>query len=322
MRNLFCRRTDLDSEADVEALFVEKLLAKLNYPDNRVKRKDTLDKIVVSRGRTRVHYRPDFVLLDVRRKPVVVIDAKAPSERPDDYRYQVGGYAYALNQRFRNENPVRYIVVTNGIEFVLWDWDVEQPILNMSFEDFSEDNPKFLRLRSLLTYGVLDVSRVTKDVFKFERPELNELIRTFNECHEIIWKKEAYGPTDAFYEFAKLIFVKLREDSRIVSMIAEEKTPTAEDFNFSVGWIQSQIARDISDNPVGEILFKNVRDDLETQIKSGRKKRIFDSGETLALRTDTILQVVAKLENYDLHGIDEDLNGRMFETFLKCNCKG
>lgn len=322
MKNIFCRHTDLDSEADVEALVVEKLLAKLNYPDNRVRRKDSLNEIKIPRGHRKEPFRPDYVLCDQREKPTVIIDAKAPSENCEAYLYQVGGYAYGLNQRYADENPVRYVVVTNGTSLLVWDWDKDIPTLSLSFEDFEEDSQKFLQLRSLLSYGALDVVRVTQDVFQFERPDLNALIHIFHECHNIIWKKEAYGPTDAFYEFAKLIFVKLREDNRIVSKIAQGETPKATDFNFSTRWIQDQIDRGVSDNPLNEILFKNVREDLETQIQSGDKKRIFDVGERLQLRNDTVFQVVEKLEHYDLHSIDEDLNGRMFETFLNATVRG
>ena len=113
-RNLFCKRADLDSEADVESLFLDRLIVKLRYPDNRVKRKDSLDKIKVSRGRRKETFRPDYVLLGRQRRPAVVIDAKAPGEKPADYHYQVAGYAFGLNQRFNGVNPVKFTVVSNG----------------------------------------------------------------------------------------------------------------------------------------------------------------------------------------------------------------
>ena len=36
MRNLFAQRSDVKSEADVEALIVDRLIAKLRYPDKAV----------------------------------------------------------------------------------------------------------------------------------------------------------------------------------------------------------------------------------------------------------------------------------------------
>ena len=165
-------------------------------------------------------------------------------------------------------------------------------------------------------------SEADVEALVYERLDLNDLIRVFGDCHNIIRKKEALGPTDAFYEFAKLMFIKLREDNRIATMIAAGTMPQAYDFNFSSAWIQDQTSRGISENPLGEMLFKNVRDDLEQKIRSGQKKRIFDEEEPLNLSADTIQQIVEKLEHYDLHGIDEDLNGRMFETFLNATVRG
>lgn len=165
-------------------------------------------------------------------------------------------------------------------------------------------------------------SEADVEALVYERLDLNDLIRVFGDCHNIIRKKEALGPTDAFYEFAKLMFIKLREDNRIATMIAAGTMPQAYDFNFSSAWIQDQASRGISENPLGEMLFKNVRDDLEQKIRSGQKKRIFDEEEPLNLSADTIQQIVEKLEHYDLHGIDEDLNGRMFETFLNATVRG
>ena len=69
MRNMFCERADLDSEADVEALVIERLLPKLNYPDNRIRRKDSLERIAIPRGRGKEQYRPDYVLLDGQGDP-------------------------------------------------------------------------------------------------------------------------------------------------------------------------------------------------------------------------------------------------------------
>ena len=87
--------------------------------------------------------------------------------------------------------------------------------------DFEEDNKKFIQLRSLLSYGAIETIQVTEDVFEFARPKIDLLIKCFDICHNIIRKKESIGPTDAFYEFAKIMFVKMREDKRIAKMITD-----------------------------------------------------------------------------------------------------
>ncbi len=40
------------------------------------------------------------------------------------------------------------------------------------------------------------------------------------------------------------------------------------------------------------------------------------------MRPETIKMVVQKLQHWDRFGIDEDLNGRLFETFLNATMRG
>ena len=318
---MFCNRDDLGSAAEVEALFVDRLLARLRYPDSSVKRGRSLEKLRIPRGSQTEPFIPDYVLQDRRGSYAVILDSKHPDENPESFRYQVAGYALLINERYSDENPVRYVATTNGLRFTVWPWDDNEPLISLSFDDFRNDHPKYTQLRSLLAYGSLDVERVTGPVFRFQRPDLNELTAVFKECHYIIWKKEKLGPTDAFYEFAKLVFVKLREDRRITEKINDGDIPTLQDFNFSVPWIEQQVDREILNNPI-QILFKGIREEIQQQIRQGDKKRIFSDNEALDMRTETVSQVVEKLQHFNLHGIDEDLNGRMFQSFLNATVRG
>ena len=120
MKNLFCNNSDLSNEADVEALFVEKLLNSLDYPDDKVLRKDSITQIVIGKGSKKENYKPDYVLKNANGEPVIVIDAKSPNEEPESYHYQVSAYALSLNQKYPDKNPVRYVAVTNGYLFIVW----------------------------------------------------------------------------------------------------------------------------------------------------------------------------------------------------------
>jgi len=156
-------------------------------------------------------------------------------------------------------------------------------------------------------------------VFKFEKPEITSLIKKFNDIHNLIRKKDSLGPTDAFYELSKVMFIKLREDAKIHKII-QSRMPIKEDFVFSTDWIDSQTQ--FETNPFNSILFRQIRDELEAKIRKGEKKRIFEKDEELKLKASTIYEVVRELQGYDLYGIDEDLNGRMFETFLNATVRG
>lgn len=317
--NMFCKASDLNNEASVEALFVERLLKALDYPDNRVTRKESIAQIVIGQGSRKENYKPDYVLLDSTGEPIIVLDAKSPSENPEDYRYQVSSYALYLNQKFSDKNPVRYTIVTNAHRFVVYPWDSETPVFYLKFDEFQDSNEKWGELRANLSYLAFKQVAFTRDVFKFEKPEITSLIKKFNEIHNLIRKKDSLGPTDAFYELSKVMFIKLREDAKIHKII-QSRIPIKEDFVFSTDWIDSQTQ--VETNPFNSILFRQIRDELEAKIRKGEKKRIFEKDEELKLKASTIYEVVRELQDYDLYGIDEDLNGRMFETFLNATVRG
>ena len=54
----------------------------------------------------------------------------------------------------------------------------------------------------------------------------------------------------------------------------------------------------------------------------GEKKRIFESGEGIELAPATLKAAVSFLQHLDLYTVDEDLNGRLFETFLTATMRG
>lgn len=320
MKNMFCNLRDLKNEASVEALFVDRLLNMLKYPDNRVRRKESIKEVVIGKGRKKEKYKPDYVLFDSSGLPKIVLDAKGPNETLENYHYQVSGYALHLNQEYTEGNPVLYTSLTNGHCFLVYPWDRAEPVFFLRFEDFVDGNEKFLELRSNLSYSAFNQVAATKGVFDFQRPAINTIKSLFNECHNLIWKKEKIPPTDAFYEFCKIMFIKLRRDSNIHSIIGKHQKPKISDFVFSTKWINEQAEVEL--NPVDAILFRHIQEELERQIRQKKKKRIFEVNEQLKLKASTTYEVVKRLQNYDLYGIDEDLNGRMFETFLKATVRG
>jgi type I restriction enzyme M protein len=321
IKNAFCSLDDLRNEAAVETFFINRLLVYLGYPDSRIRTKDSIETLPVPRGSTVENYRPDYVLLDSRNQPIIVIDAKHPNDDLNKWVYQVVGYAATVNRRFpANENPVRYAILCNGHVFSVYPWDSNMPVFHLRFEDFVEGNTAFAQLKSNIAYGVFNAVPISGAAFLFFRPELTTLTKTFNKCHDLIWKKEKQGPTWAFYEFVKIIFVKMREDRKIHQRLLHGEDIKKEDFVFSVHWLEK--LESTTPNPFDTILFKEVRDEIEEQIKKSLKKRIFAPNEKLRLTASTTKEVVRLLEHYDLHGIDEDLNGRMFETFLSATIRG
>ncbi len=331
--NKYCRATDLTNEASVETFFVNRLLADLGYRDNEIKTKRAIQELRIPRGRQSERYRPDYLLM-AGSSPRWLIDAKATAEKIEDFTYQCAGYALQINRKYA-ERPVRYYMLTNGLLTRVYVWDQEEAILSLRFGDFAGGNTKFKTLRKLLGADVVrvgwpgqssTVATAKIATHRLRRPNMDVVKRAFLRCHRIIWKAEKLSKQAAFVEFAKLLFVKLWEDRRLrdtpalMAMIAKGESLPATDVKFSTRWINEQETN--SPNPVDTLLFGRLVTSLEQEVEAKKRKRIFDAAEHLQLSPGTVKRVVQELEHYYLFGIDEDLNGRMFESFLTATMRG
>jgi type I restriction enzyme M protein len=304
------------------------MLQDLGYLDNEILPKRSLKDIPIPRGRSTELYRPDYVLV-CRGKPRWLIDAKSPTERVEDYAYQGAGYALEINRK-TTDKPLRYFMLTNGLLTRVYLWDHDEPVLSLRFADLSDGTSKYAALKSLLAANAARSGwpSAPKPVTShlLTRPAMDEVKKAFLRCHRIIWKSEKMSPQAAFVEFAKVLFVKLWEDRRIrdnstlLALVSKGDPLPASEVRFSSRWIESQEQND--PNPLDALLFRQLVDALEQEIAQRRRKRIFEANERLKLSPGTAKRVVKELQHFYLFGIDEDLNGRMFEAFLAATMRG
>jgi len=329
----YCKIDDLSNEASVETFFVTPLLKDLGYKNSQIKTKQSLSLLTVGRGHKKEKYKPDYALT-VSRTVRCIIDAKGTTENIDDWVEQCSGYCLSLNRKYpAGENPVRLFILTNGVTTKVYQWDADSPILSLGFADFMWGNPKFERLRSLLAPDQIAIAapKGAKDVcdFSFTRPSREWAKSLFATCHRTIWTS-GYGPGPAFMEFVKIMFVKLWADRQLRDNPAtKELFATGQEtirlpssaVVCSIRWIEEREKEGVN-NPLDSMIFDHLRTDIEKNIELKNKKRLFDRDERINLRPDVIKAVVAKLQHYDMFGIDEDLNGRLFETFLSATMRG
>lgn len=322
-QNLFCKRSDLKNEADVETWFLNKLLAHLSYDPEDINLKTSLKEYKIGKGSKSSFYKPDYVIV-VDKFPILVIDAKSPDENIENWTSQCSSYCLELNKGYEH-NPVEYYLISNGISTSLYKWDKSNPLISLNFEDFIEGNAKCADLIKYISKFNLKQLSVEKHEslmeknFPFHPVALDEISTVFSKLHELIWKTEKKTPSAAFKELIKIIFIKIKKDKELHERLGPLKTPKYKDVVFSVAWIKSQTE---NDNPINDPLFKNLKLDLEREIKKKNKKRIFDSTEDINLHPSTIEKIVSYLENIDFYTMDEDIHGRMFEIFLDATVRG
>lgn len=333
-RNKFCALPSLRNESDVEQFFVAPLLKELGFEPEHIQTKTVVKPQEIDKGRRRRMYIPDYIahLTAAQNSPVLVIDAKHPDEDASNGVEDAQLYASIIRRGLREPRPEQYCIGINGRICLVKQFDSNQVLHHLTFSDFVDGNPKFETLKRELARSVLAAKgsvRTSKDKFLFRKVAPSELPSIFEMCHRKIWKGEKRSPASAFYEFSKLMYVKIDEDRRVRERLSEttltselsHQTVPYTSVHFASHWI-SEMEDDGTENPINSILFGNLVNRLEEQITRGEKKRIFDQGEGIDLTPSTIKEVVKLLEHLDLGAVDEDLNGRMFETFLTATMRG
>lgn len=328
-KNKYCKSSDLSNEASVESFFVLKLLSDLGYKNSEIRTKEAVDAHKIPKGRKRELYRPDYLIV-CKRQPRWIIEAKSVNEKIEDWTHQCAGYSLEINRKSEDKS-LHFYMLTNGLLTRIYRWDQEDAVLSLRFSDFVDSNSKYQALRLLLSADVVREGWSSGDHLKgghlLTRPAMDDVKKAFLRCHNIIHKAEKMNPQGAFVEFAKLLFVKLWEDRRLrdkpamLTAIGNGDPLPPEAVRFSTHWIEQQEAEQ-TPNPVATILFQQLVDQLEQEIAEHKRKRIFDADERLNVSPGTIRRIVKELEHYYLFGIDEDLNGRMFEAFLSATMRG
>jgi type I restriction enzyme M protein len=324
-KNLFCELSSLTNEASVETFFLSRLLEDLAYKDKNIKTKESIEVFSISKGSRKINYKPDYIIVN-DKKPLLIIDAKSPKENIDDYIEQCAHYCLLFNRV--GQKIVRYFMLSNGLKTKLYIWDKDIPLLELDFKDFYLGNVKYEKLRSLINMTSLMEASTDKDgkdrLVTLKKINKETAQKLFKNCHKYIWNTEKRGVNSAFIEFVKLIFLKLWNDRKL----HVDYTPDAdgnltvhvESNTFSEYWIKTR--ENEIQNPINDIQFKDLMSGLGYEIHKNRKKQLFDQSDRIDLRPATIKGVVKKLQLVDLFGIDEDLNGRLFETFLNSTMRG
>lgn len=214
-----------------------------------------------------------------------------------------------------DSEKIKWLLISNGHITSLFRHDSDVPTVSLRLSDFASGSPPYVTLRSHIKFKSIVPVEIGGIPFNSIPPDqLNQL---FLKCHDLVWKKEKLNPTDAFFEFCKFIFIKIKEDKK-----REKQTQSIQSYQtpLTIEWLNAQ--EPTSKHPVRDILFSNLHKELEAAIHKEKKKRIFEPNETLKLSASTCRELIKQFQSINLSSIDEYLNGRMFEVFLAAAIRG
>jgi type I restriction enzyme M protein len=328
LKNKFCNLKNLRGETDVREIFLAPLLDELGFTED-YRETERLPEKNIGKGKKKRSYKPDYVCFADKshHRPVLIVDAKSPTENAEEGVEDAQLYTAVIRRALDAPKPIQYCIGSNGVRTVVKHYDSDKVELELLFADFKDGNSKFSALLSQFSRETLAKSASGADEpFEFKKPDMTEVTGIFEACHDIIRRRDGLGQEGAFYEFTKVMFVKLNEDKRLreddeVKAIVKAGRPIpTKKVRFSTSWIRQNESSE--PHPVNTILFAQLREKLELEIEEKKKKRIFQKDERIELKPDTVKEIVKLIEHFDLFGIDEDLNGRLFETFLSATMRG
>mgnify|MGYP000922334732 CR=1 FL=1 len=285
----------LISERDVETKLLQPLFHKtLGYPDKELRFAVPVKLVFGHEEKTK---EADLVAY-YKKKPVVVVEAKKPTETLQSGIEQVDSYAFAL------QTP--YSVVTNGNGFILrgyYSFNSRINILEESVDELEKDGWK--KLKELISFANILASIADKEnkVAAPDEEKIRDYRRFFRSIHNVIRDGDKLDPSASFDEMSKILFLKAAEDEWVKKkggqpVLTPEKIEGlgAEGADFVNAWF-SKTAREFYPD-------------------------VFEENTKINLSLPTLTQVLHATRNFHVRNGDVDVKGRAFEEFLPTQLRG
>lgn len=270
-----------DPEEQVRAAHYLDLIAKYNYPASRIELE------VEMPDRTPERY-ADIVIYedDAQRKPYIVVECK--KDGISDAEFEQATKQAIANARVLHA-PFAHCVAGNtrrAMETAVWN---------------DKDPAKATITDIPISYGKIEEFRYRKGDPKWDLKPIDQqdLKRTFQKSQDTLWAGGKRAPTTAFDEFAKIIFVKIRDEKK--------GRKVGEPYDFQIKTHESATS-----------VYKRI-DNLYQEAKA-KDPEVFK--ESLKVEPEELYTVVEHLQGISLDKTDLDTKGVAFEHFMEDFFKG
>jgi len=148
-------RSDLTNESDVEQKFLIGFLTNshprgLGYFPADIRTKTGIRSVTLGKGTEAKLYYPDYLIV-LSGLPLVVIEAKSPSEDLDKASREARLYATELNARYRpGLNPCKFAIVSSGFETRLYSTDSDTLIASFELEGADDADQGYAKVIDLV----------------------------------------------------------------------------------------------------------------------------------------------------------------------------
>lgn len=287
------------SERDVEAKLLQPLFVEtLGYPANEL---EWAPSVTMHLGRQRLVKEADLVA-KFRGRPVITVEAKAPTEPIQAHFGQLDSYAFHLQTPFG--------VITNGRQFVLrgyYSFNSRINVIDDAVDKLEHDH--WSSVQNLISFSNISSSVADKAnvVPAPDTDKIKDYRRYFRKLHNTIRDRDKLDPAAAFDELSKLLFLKASEEqwrtrdkSRPVLTPAEIKK-----------W-----------ESLGQGTARKLINEWFEAATSELFPDVFDDHPQINLHPNTLERLLTDMEAFHIRGGDVDVKGRAFEEFLPSQLRG
>lgn len=234
---------------------------------------------------------------DAMKDAFIIIETKAENVKlhVEDY-YQGSNYAKYSGADFfvaSNEKETKFFAVVHG--FI--PKNLEEVIAIPAAKDVANAD------------RIAQIKNRTK-IFTRE-----EFTKTLQACHNIIRNNDKLSPESAFDEISKLLFMKIRYERQQKGT----KVFTAEEYIAQADNYEKNIRPGLKaagvDFPYMQHLFNTTKNEFKDD-------DLFEVADEIRIRENSFIQILEKLQNFNLSDTQDDVKGIAFEQFLGTTFRG
>lgn len=144
----------------------------------------------------------------------------------------------------------------------------------------------------------------------------DEFTKTLRACHNIIRNNDKLSPEAAFDEISKLLFMKIRfeRDNKGMKVFTKQEYLDAAQ-NHEKNVRPGLKGTDLYALSYMQFLFRTTKEFFKDD-------RLFDDKDEINIRENSFIQILEKLETFNLSDTQDDVKGIAFEKFLGTTFRG
>ncbi len=142
-----------------------------------------------------------------------------------------------------------------------------------------------------------------------------EFTKTLQACHNIIRNNDKLSPEAAFDEISKLLFMKIRYERQQRGT----KVFTKAEYLSQADNYEKNVRPGLKARGIDQPYMQNLFDTTKIEFK---EDHLFEDNDEIKIRENSFVQILEKLENYNLSDTQDDVKGIAFEQFLGTTFRG